>query len=448
MPRVDLTGGFNEDTATQFDAQRCSNMHPVLAMSNGGKGNVKLKNNPGYTFLGDGINGADFILLFTIVANDFSFFVYSRSFSGSYQVGVSIFDENGNTGGSGVIYTGNPTQILSARGAYNGSVICIVTDTGDAFYFDPTESNPTLSIVKITDPDFPTSVFDIYYKDTYFVWLDSDTNRFYISESNSTDPEDCVNALDFGTVESNPDPIKGIIGIGNEVAIFGSETIEYYYNSGNVDFPFERNSGVTQEIGLLELDSLNKINNQIYFLGSNQSGYGIIYRLNGYVPERISTSAIEDAISGLISEPIVSYTYKTSGGYFYVISFTESRLSYQYNVTNGLWSELSNDLDTVNTSYIKVNNHVFAYNKNMFVDQIGQKFIICELSEDSYHFLSFANLNYNNTNINRLVILKHITAENKNIQINYFEMDIQKGVGNIDDPNPTITLSISRDGGM
>jgi hypothetical protein len=448
MPRVELTGGFYEDSALQFNAQRCVNMHPVTTSSNGGKGNAKLKNVSGYTLLGDGVIGSDFVLLFTIVAGDISYFIYSRSFSGNYQIGIRGFDGNGNTGNNGNINTGNSVQILEARGAYNGRVICIVTDTGDAFYFDTKESNPSISIKKITDPDFPLSVFDVAYKDTYFIWLDSDTDRFYISDSNSIDPTDCVNALDFGTVESNPDPIKGVIGVGNEIAIFGSETIEFYYNSGNVDFPFERNSGATQEVGLLDLDSLNKINNQIYFLGSNQSGYGIIYRLNGYTPERISTSAIEDAIKGLIGEKIVSYTYKTSGGYFYVISFSESRVSYQYNITNGLWSELYNSLDDGNKSYVTVNNHVFAYNKNIFVDKVVNTFAICELSEESYKFLYFENNQFYNINIDRMATLRHITGENKNIQINYFEMDVQKGVGNVDDPDPEIRLYISRDGGM
>jgi len=55
---------------------------------------------------------------------------------------------------------------------------------------------------------------------------------------------------------------------------------------------------------------------------------------------------------------------------------------------------------------------------------------------------------YGQENIRRQRTLPHFTQENKEIQYNYFEMDIQKGVGNVDDTDPEITLNISRDGGM
>lgn len=43
MPRVELVGGFYEDSALQFSAQNCINMYPEYSTVDSGKGSGKLK---------------------------------------------------------------------------------------------------------------------------------------------------------------------------------------------------------------------------------------------------------------------------------------------------------------------------------------------------------------------------------------------------------------------
>lgn len=451
MPRVELVGGFYQDSATQFDTQRCVNMYPVISSDDGGKGKYKLKGVQGLvtftTFTDERVPNINNIYT-TSTGRLYVFLTgYLGDFSGYSLYFTDVYELNSS--GVKTLIGSIPNKIplgenIKISLSDNGIVISIVykgyTGTASYFrsYFLKLSDN---SLNEITDSDFPDAVFSVYYKDTYFIWCTKD--RFYISTSMASDPASCVNALDFGTVESNPDKIVGLIGLGNEVAIFGENTIEYYYNSGNVDFPFERNSGATQEIGTISGQSISKINNEIFFLGSNKSGYGIVYMMRGYQPERISSHAIENEIkkSTLINN-CIAYTYQDGGNYFYVLTINDINKTFVYNATTGLWHEMAHLENNGTYSRHKSNFHAFAFNKNFLSSNAdGSTLTVSYLSDIAYK---------NNTTsiIRRERILRHISFENKVIQINSFELDIQKGVGSVLDVNPVINLYISRDGGM
>jgi hypothetical protein len=117
-----------------------------------------------------------------------------------------------------------------------------------------------------------------------------------------------------------------------------------------------------------------------------------------------------------------------------------------YDSTVGSWHIR---VDGGETSEPLTKGASYAYGKNIvFLNLPPTNFLYAGIvSDEIYDYTDFP-LPLTYEFVNRFVMLKHITAENKNIQINYFEMDIQKGVGNVDDPDPEITLTISRDGGM
>jgi hypothetical protein len=50
--------------------------------------------------------------------------------------------------------------------------------------------------------------------------------------------------------------------------------------------------------------------------------------------------------------------------------------------------------------------------------------------------------------LHRTRTLQHLSIENRDVLYKSFELDIQKGVANVDDPDPTISISMSKDGGM
>jgi hypothetical protein len=215
--------------------------------------------------------------------------------------------------------------------ADNGTQIMIVSDPAGYIY-----NTSTSVFAQITDPDYPgASVVD--YLDGYFVFIQPNSQRIWLTallDGTSVDP------LDFVSAEGDPDNIVSMIVDHREVWLFGNNTTEVWYNAGLSDFPLVRVQGAFNELGCAARYSVAKMNNQVYWLGRDDRGDGIVYQANGYMGQRISTHAIEWQIQqyGDISDA-VAYTYQQDGHSFYVITFPSVGKTWAYDAVTGAWHE-------------------------------------------------------------------------------------------------------------
>jgi hypothetical protein len=122
--------------------------------------------------------------------------------------------------------------------------------------------------------------------------------------------------------------------------VFGTDSVEVWYNVGGAGFPLERIQGAFNEIGCVSAYTIAKMDNGLFWLGTDARGQGIVYRANGYTGVRISTHAIEYAIAqyGNISDAI-AYTYQQEGHAFYVLSFPSGNATWVYDVSTQAWHE-------------------------------------------------------------------------------------------------------------
>jgi hypothetical protein len=195
----------------------------------------------------------------------------------------------------------------------------------------------------ITDADFPDDARQIVYQDTYGIVIDPGTQRFYISAQNDFSTWD---ALDFASAEGLPDNAVAPISDHRELWIFGEVSTEVYYNSGAVDFPFERVAGATIEHGCAAVHSVAKLDNTVFWLGADSNGTGMVWRADGYRPLRVSTHAIEQILreEGDLSTA-TGWTYQQGGHSFYVLNLSERTVV--FDAATGLWHERAN-WDTLN----------------------------------------------------------------------------------------------------
>jgi len=145
---------------------------------------------------------------------------------------------------------------------------------------------------QITDPDFPGAK-TVAYLDGYFVFNEPNSQRIWVTsllDGSSIDP------LEFASAEGSPDNVTGIIADHRELWVFGTDSVEVWYNAGTLDFPLARIQGAFNEIGCLSAFSIAKLDNALFWLGQDARGYGIVYRANGYTGVRMSTHAVEYAI--------------------------------------------------------------------------------------------------------------------------------------------------------
>lgn len=189
---------------------------------------------------------------------------------------------------------------------------------------------------QITDADFPGAV-TVSYLDGYFVFNEPNSQKIWVT---SLLDGLSVGPLDFASAEGAPDGVVGIIADHREVWVFGVNSVEVWYNSGNADFPLSRIQGAFNEIGCAAPYSITKMDNGLFWLGRDARGQGIVYRANGYTGQRISTHAVEWQIQqyGTLSDAI-GYTYQQDGHSFYVLVFPQADTTWVYDVATQAWHE-------------------------------------------------------------------------------------------------------------
>ena len=174
---------------------------------------------------------------------------------------------------------------------------------------------------------YPSST--VTYQDGYFIFNRKDTGQFFLSNllDVTFDP------LDFATAEGQPDNLVSVLSDHREVFMFGTETIEVWYNSGAADFPLERNQGAFIEKGCGARYTVAKQNNTIYFVGSDL----MVYQMTGYTPVRISSHAVEKTLKDVELSDSFAYTYQDEGHLFYVLTIPARDLTWCFDISTGAW---------------------------------------------------------------------------------------------------------------
>ena len=255
---------------------------------------------------------------------------------GLWWHGNYLYAVSGNT-----FYQISTSWVATAKGTVAGTGPVSMADNGFQIMIaaDPTGYIYNLNtgvFAQIVDPDFPgASVVD--YLDGYFVFIEPNSQRIWVTtllDGTSVDP------LDFVSAEGDPDNIVSMIVDHREVWLFGENSTEVWYNAGLSDFPLVRIQGAFNELGCAARYSVTKMNNQVYWLGKDDRGRGIVYQANGYQGQRISTHAIEWQIQsyGTMSDAI-GYTYQQDGHSFYVLVFPSAGKTWAYDAVTGAWHE-------------------------------------------------------------------------------------------------------------
>jgi hypothetical protein len=215
--------------------------------------------------------------------------------------------------------------------AYNGTQLFFACNP-TAFIYDES----TGSFGQINDPDFPGAV-TVGYLDGYFVFNEPNSQKIWVTalyDGNNID------ALDFASAEGSPDNIVGVMVDHRELWVFGTNSVEVWYDAGTPDYPLQRIQGAFNEIGCLSAYSVAKLDNALFWLGADARGQGIVYRAKGYNGERVSTHAVEWQIQQYPDlNDAVAYTYQQDGHAFYVLNFPSADATWVYDVATGAWHE-------------------------------------------------------------------------------------------------------------
>jgi hypothetical protein len=154
----------------------------------------------------------------------------------------------------------------------------------------------THAFAQIADPDFPANPATVTYLGRRFVVSIQDSSRFQVSD---IDDGLSWDALNFANAEVSPDQIVRAYASNGQLILPGYLVTEFWGNSGTADFPFSQLQGTANEWGLAARYSIARFDNTFCMLVQNRMGQVMIGKMNGYLPEKISSQDMDFVIVAL-----------------------------------------------------------------------------------------------------------------------------------------------------
>ena len=317
--------------------------------------------------------------------------------------------------------------------ADNGTQLMVLVPGGKGYIYTTTGG-----LSEITDPDFSANgnPQHVVYIDGYFACT-TDTKKWIVSSLNDGT---AWSALDFGSAESDPDPIVAPIVYNNQIYLTGGETTEGSQNIGGSGFPFQR-SGLYLDKGCYAPFTLVSTNQMFFMIGGGKNEKAAVLAYQGGQFVKVSNDAVDNVLNGYSDNELnaaFSMAWGDRGQYFVSFSFTDRTLI--YNMTTNLWHEAKSSIidDNGDTQQVRwrVNSLVTAYGYTLVAD--SQDGRIGRIDPNTYTEYSMS--------IIRLFSVQPLYNSGKSFRIPKIELTMEAGVGNSVCEKPVISLAISEDG--
>jgi len=415
MAKIGLVGPSQQQSSLPWDAQRSVNLYPVLDQS--GKEVSALYGTPGistFTSFGSGPGRGGFVAANGRVFGVSGSQVYEILTDGTCTLRGTLDQSQGY-----LTFAENGVQLAICDGAS----LYILTYLTNVFQ-------------KVSSSGLPSAA-TVTFVGGYFVTNDVNSGRF---RSSGIYDGLTWDALDFATAESTPDNLLRVLNVSGQLWLFGESSIEIWGQNSSQFFPFSKVGGADMSVGVSGAFAVNQVDNTAIWIGRDGEGDGIIYRANGFTPQRISNEAIELRIQSAPNPELLKcYSYQEQGHSFFVITGGGMETAIVYDITTQLFHERAylNEFGTYELPLAM--DCIFAFGKHLVFDRNSNK-----VYEQS--------LNYYSDDGEELVrdrIFTHLSDENKRIKFTDLTVGFEAGIGNQSDPgkDPQATLFLSNDGG-
>jgi hypothetical protein len=320
----------------------------------------------------------------------------------------------------------------------NGLFLMIV-DGANLYYLSLAGISPIVPFTVSTDPNFIGSN-RIAVANTAFIF--AIRNLFYVSYPAASTIAPSFTIFPNSTQTTNSmQPIIGFVWQQRNLFLICQSVTEIWFDSGsNSANPFQIVQGGYMQIGGSAPFGIIKGANAFYWMGQDQNGQGIIYKNNGYAPQRISTHAIELALTSYGSlSGTTTWAYQEEGHTFIAFNVPSAPTTWVFDDITGMWHErqrLANgvfDRDKAQTAS-------FAYNTR----------IVGDFSNGNLYAL---DSDVDDDGGDPLVAIRaspHLSDDMNRIFHHKFQLDFEPGVGSSVGQGefPQVMMQYSDDGGQ
>lgn len=250
--------------------------------------------------------------------------------------------------------------------------------------------------------------------------------------------------LDFAYKEGATDNIAAVWAEPPFLYLLGTETLEIWRDTGNADFPLERVDGGFAKIGLAATWSPVSIGGRLHMIAGGTLGQPMCVRMDGANPVRVSTPAVEEALTGLTfgGHQGVSWSYFERGHLFWVISIANGN-AWVYDATESerlgepIWHERANYTGG-NFAQYQPWFHTFIPEWN------GGTHIVGDAANGKLYTMSSATYGDLGQNIRGRRAMSHLWNGGKRMFLSRLEAELETGNAT---GSPTLYLDYSDDRG-
>jgi hypothetical protein len=228
---------------------------------------------------------------------------YLRPADGIVKTGDGPGANRGGLNWNGTLYRVMGTKLVTV--AENGAVT-VIGDVGAGGRVTMTYSFDYLaiasggglylydgsSLAQVTDSDLGIAL-TVVWVDGYFMTTDGEF--LVITELNNPF---AVDPLKYGSSEADPDPVKALLKLRNEIYALNRHTVEVFDNLGTTGFPFQRISGAQIQKGTLGTHTCCVFTEAIAFMGSGINESISVYLGANGSASKIATREIEEILAG------------------------------------------------------------------------------------------------------------------------------------------------------
>lgn len=237
------------------------------------------------------------------------------------------------------------------------------------------------ALSQVTDTDLGT-VVDMLWVDGYFMMTDG--TNLIVTELN--DPSS-INPLKYGSSEVDPDPVKALIKLRNEVYACNRYTIEVFQNVGGEFFPFQRIEGAYMMRGVIGTHAVAMFMEQLAFLGGGRNEAPAVWMGSNGSTNKISTREIDQILLEYTESELSAVVMEvriTEGHQLLYLHLPDQTLVFDGAATQSagqpVWFVLTSSI--VDKGQYRARNFVWCYGKWLCADPTSVKhgYLVNEIS--------------------------------------------------------------------
>lgn len=213
--------------------------------------------------------------------------------------------------------------------ASNAGSLVIANGEGRVFVYD------SITLSEITDPELESPFFVDHLNNQWIYGNNKTTDRWVTSNVGTPGT---IDGLNYAAAESNGDILIRPYVFRQQLYLFGSKTIEPWWNTGTGSPPFDRQEGGIIQKGLGADYSIANSDEILFFLADDLRVYALV---NG-APQIVSTDGLWDEINSYtVTSDAIGSVLIVGNQSVYVLQFPTAGVTWAYSQEKNFWFQLS-----------------------------------------------------------------------------------------------------------